>query len=40
MWSTDGMILTGGKPEIFREKLAPVPLWPSQIPYGIAWDSM
>jgi hypothetical protein len=23
MWSTDGMILTGGKTEIFREKIGP-----------------
>jgi hypothetical protein len=27
-----------GKTEVLEEKLAPIPLSPPQIPYGLAWD--
>jgi len=32
------MTLTGGESEVLGEKLAPVPLFPPQISYGLAWQ--
>jgi len=36
VWSNGRMILTGGETDVLAEKLVKVPLYPPQIPHGLA----